>query len=106
MRFKLAVLRPVKQEMNICEAGMRCEALNRVTAPILGAKVAKYGAPYGIHAHCGGKLHCHGRNVWIVMVYMCVCLVGGGGEGAREGEGENLTSSSLVLILVLRKPPT
>ena len=64
---------------------MRCVALNRVTAPILGAKVATYGAPYGIHAQCGGKLHCHGRNVWIVMVYTYVHLVG---EGERERETE------------------
>ena len=66
------------------EVGMRCETLNRVTAPILGAKVATYGAPYGIHGQCGGKLHCHGHNIWIVMVYVCVC-VWGGEERERGG---------------------
>ena len=66
---------------------MRCGALNRATAPILGAKVAPYGVAYGIHGQCGGKLHSHGRNVWIVMVDVCVCLVGEERErGGREKE--------------------
>ena len=71
---------------------MYCGALNRATAPILGAKVAPYGVAYGIHGQCGGKLHSHGRNVWIVMVYVCVCLVGEererGGREKKEREGE------------------